>query len=361
MRSRKYLFYMYSLLGGGAERVWALLASEFARRGHDVTFAMDFAAEENSGFLDPAVRRVVLGGNHAQNIWRLSALIRAEKPDVTLSGIGASNLKHLAAAALAGRARRAVISYHGFFPSEPELLSCISNHLAPVTTRFAGRAIAVSDGLLRNLVDIHRASPARTMRIYNPVDTLGAPEALHAEDIEARLPVVLFVGRFAPDKDIATLLRAFSLVKTPGARFEIVGDGPQRPDFERLVVELGLNDRLVFRGYMRDPSEAYRNARCFVISSIRESFGNVVAEALAHGLPVVSTAAAGPVEILDEGRFGTIVPLGDHAALARGIDAALADPGDPAPRMGRARDFAIARVTDAYLAMTEDVIASAAG
>ncbi len=71
---------------------------------------------------------------------------------------------------------------------------------------------------------------------------------------------------------------------------------------------LGLTDRVSFSGYLADPTEAYARARCLVLTSRLESFGNVVAEGLAHGLPVVSTAAAGPLEILDHGRFGTIVP-----------------------------------------------------
>jgi glycosyltransferase involved in cell wall biosynthesis len=94
-----------------------------------------------------------------------------------------------------------------------------------------------------------------------------------------------------------------------------------------------------------------------VLTSRLESFGNVVAEGLAHGLPVVSTATAGPCEILDHGRHGAIVPIGDATAVAEAIDAALADPGDPLPRMEHAALFSIERATDAYLAAAEAVIA----
>lgn len=361
MPTRKFLFYMYALAGGGAERVWALLASEFARRGHDVTFAVDFAANENSDFLDAGVKQVTLPGGHLGSVLGLARLLREQKPDVSLSGIGASNLKHMLAALLAMRARRTVISFHGFFPSEPLLLSRMGNGLSPILTRICGRAIAVSDGLRAALLRDHGASATRTIRIHNPVDALGAPEGLTAAALAARAPTILFVGRFSDDKDIPTLLRAFASVQTPGARFEIVGDGPERREVEALGTALGLAGRLAFRGYLKDPSEAYRSARCFVLASKRESFGNVIAEALAHGLPVVATASAGPSEILDNGRFGSIVPIGDHLALARGIDAALAEPGDPALRMARAAEFNIGKIADAYLEMTEAVIREAGG
>ena len=361
MQSRKYLFYMHALAGGGAERVWALLASEFARRGHDVIFAVDFHSPENAGFIDPGVRVVTLPSGHPRAVLGLARLLREEKPDVSLSGIGVSNLKHMLAALMGLRHRRAVISFHGFFPSEPQFLSRLGNELAPVFTRLCGRAITVSDGLRTALIEKHHASARRVMRIYNPVYAASEAAVVTSEQLAARDPVVLFVGRMHQDKDIPTLLRAFQRVTYPGARLEIVGDGALRPELESLAVSLGIADRVSFLGYQADPSTAYRRARCLALTSQRESFGNVVAEALEHGLPVVTTATDGPCEILEHGRFGAIVGIGDDVSLARALDAALAEPGDPAPRIKQAKLFAVDKATDAYLAMTETVIAEAEG
>lgn len=359
MQTRKFLFYTHALAGGGAERVWALIASEFARRGHRVLFAVDSEAPENRRFLVPAVELVALPPGHHRAILGLAGLMRRERPDVTLSAIGASNLKAMLAALLVGRPRHLLVSYHGFFPSEPQLLSRIGNHLAPLLTRLAGSAVAVSDALRHALVTQHGASPARTITIHNPVDPLGAPARLSESDLLARPPQCLFVGRFSPDKDIPTLLRAFALVRHPEARLLIIGDGALRPLIEAERARLGLAGRVTLAGYLPDPSAAYLGSRVLAMSSIRESFGNVVAEALAHGLAVVSTNAAGPAEILGQGRYGMIVPVGDALALARAIDAALAEPGDPALRMDRARDFSIERATASYLAACEAVIAGA--
>lgn len=359
MESRKYLFYMPALLGGGAERVFALLASETVRRGHHVVFAVDYVASENMGYLDPGIQQVVLPTGHGPAVLGLAALLRKEKPDVTFSGLGVANLKHMIAALMTGRHRRAVISFHGFFESENRLLSRLGNHGAPVFTRLCGRAIAVSDGLRDALVNRYFASPTRTVRVYNPVYSPRGWPSVNGADLAIREPRILFVGRMHPDKDLPTLLRAFARVTTPDARLELVGDGPVRGQVEQLATELGLRDRVTFTGYLPNPAEAYRRARVLALTSRRESFGNVVAEALAHGLPVVSTDAAGPREILADGQFGAVVPIGDDGAVAAALDAALANPGDPGPRQARATLFSIENAADAYLGIAEQLIREA--
>jgi glycosyltransferase involved in cell wall biosynthesis len=303
------------------------------------------------------VQRITLPRTHFGATIGLWRLLRTEKPDVSFSGLGVANLKHLIAAILALSHRRAIISFHGFFASENRFLSRLGNHLAPVFTRLCGRAVAVSDGLRDALIQRYFASARRTIRIYNPVFSPADLPPVAPEELAAREPRVLFVGRMHPDKDLATLIRAFGQVKFPEARLELVGDGPKRLELEALVRAEGLAGRVTFAGYVADPTKSYRRARVLVLTSRLESFGNVVAEGLAHGLPVVSTAAAGPVEILDHGRFGTLVPIGDAKAIAEAIDAALIAPGDPRPRMEHAALFSIDRATEAYLAMAETVIA----
>lgn len=356
MGVRTFLFYMPGLGGGGAERVWALLASEFARKGHRVIFAVDFETSENRAFLDPSIRLITLPRTHLGALVGLWRLLRAEKPDVSLSGLGVANLKHMLAAILAGRHRRVVISFHGFFASENRPLSRLGNHLAPFFTRICGKAIAVSDGLRAALIERHGASPHRTIRIYNPVFSPADMPNVTSEEIASRPKRFLFVGRMHPDKDLPTLIAAFEAVAERDSQLELVGDGPQRQEIEHLIQAKGLADRVIFSGYLADPTPAYRRARVLVMSSRLESFGNVVAEGLAHGLPVVSTAAAGPSEILDHGRFGAVVPIGDARKLASAMNAALADPGDPAPRMARAAQFSIEIAAEAYLTVTDEIV-----
>ncbi len=346
------LLYTHAMTGGGAERVWALLASGLSRRGHKVTLATDFDAAENHGFVDPAVRRVTLGPNHVSATLALANLINRQKPDVSLSALSLSNLKHVIAATLARRRGRAVLSYHGYASSEPQPLSLMSYAASAVLTRLSAATVCVSDGLHRHVVKNWGAEPGKTFRIYNPVDPGPLPPARTADELLARGPVIVSVGRLVSYKQFPLLVRAFARVKSSGARLVILGEGPERPLIEAEIARLGLAGRVTLAGYTPEPWKYYAAASCFALSSDFETFGLVVVEALANGLPVVATDCDGPREILDRGRHGALVPARNEDALARAMDAALENPGDPSLRVARAREYSLDRGLDAY----EDLI-----
>lgn len=356
---RKYLFYTHALAGGGAERVMSLLASGFVERSHDVIFVCDRAAEENRGYLDARVRLVVLPAGHVAATRALAALLREEKPDVALSGIGVSNLKLLVAAGLAGRLKRSAQSLHGYFHSEPQLLSRVGALLLPMSSRAFARTITVSDGLDAYARRSFKVSARRTRRIYNPVMARSAAP-ISPTELARRAPIVLAAGRFAPYKNFPALVRAFAHVTTPGARLVLLGEGSDRPRIEAEIARLHLDDRVVLTGYQSEPWRYYERARCFVSSADSEAFGLVVVEALAFGLPVVSTRTEGPSEILENGRLGVMVPIRDEIALARAIDGVLGNPGDPAPRQARAADFSVEAAVAAYADLFAEIECEAA-
>jgi glycosyltransferase involved in cell wall biosynthesis len=351
---KKYLFYTHALAGGGAERVMSLLASGFVERGCDVIFACDRSADENRAYLDARARLAVLPAGHMASTRALAALLRAEAPDVALSGIGVSNLKLFLAAAMAGRLKRSAQSLHGYFHSEPQWLSRIGALMAPLTSRLMARTVTVSDGLDAYARRRYLVSAARTRRIYNPVLARAAQPRTLA-DLTARPPIVLASGRFAVYKNFPLLVRAFAHVTTPGARLVLLGEGADRPRIEAEVARLQLGDRVALTGYQSEPWRYYDQARLFVSSADSEAFGLVVVEAMAYGLPVVSTRTEGPSEILENGRLGAIVPRDDEMALASAIDDALANPGDPAARQRRARDFSVETAIDAYQALFDEI------
>ena len=349
---RKLLVYTHAMTGGGAERVTALLASGFARAGWDVILAVDFKSGDNLAFLDPAVRMVLLGDGHRDQTLALARLLRAEAPDISLSALCISNLKHVAAALLAGRLSRAVLSYHGFFSSEPQPLSRLSYLLTPVLTRMAAATVCVSDSLRDYLAGRWRASAARTRRIYNPV-VVREPEAA----LPRKEPVVLAIGRLVAQKNYTGLVRAFALLERRDAVLVIAGVGPERQAIEAEMARLGLAERVSLPGYLSEPWRLYGEASCFAVPSVLESFSLVVVEAMANGLPVVSTRCGGPVEILDGGRLGHLVPYDDAPAMARAIDAALRNSGDPGPRIARAAEFGLDAALAAYSGLFEEVLA----
>ena len=355
MIRRRLVFYTTSLSGGGAERVWAVLASEFARRGHDVTLALDFDASENRGFIAPEVKVEVLGVRHFRSVLALGALIAETDPDLVISAIGGSDIKALAATLPFGR-RRVVTSFHGYLANESRLFGFLHFVLARLWTWWSLATVCVSDGLRRNVVERWHAVAARCVRIYNPIAVEGTDPGLTAEALARRDKIVVGVGRLVAVKGFPFLVRAFAAMKDREARLVILGAGPEREAILAEATRLGVADRLELPGYVAAPWEWYGRARCFALSSEVEAFGNVVVEALAHGLPVVATACDGPSEILDDPRLGTLVPQGDVEAFARALDANLADPGDPAPRMARAGEFSVDAAVDRYEALFERVM-----
>ncbi len=135
------------------------------------------------------------------------------------------------------------------------------------------------------------------------------------------LPVILGVGRLMEQKDFPTLIRAFAKVlKVRPSRLVILGSGKERSRLNALVHELGLQNHVAMLAFQNNPYAYMTKAAVFALSSAWEGFGNVLVEAMAQGTPVVSTDCKhGPREILDHGKHGLLVPVGDSQAMAEAI------------------------------------------
>lgn len=346
----RLVFYLPALAGGGGERVMAVLASEMARRGHEVTVLVDFDADENLSFLSPQVALSRLHRNHFRSVIALARIVGEIQPDAVLTAIGGSCLKALLASPFSSR-RKVIISYHGYLSNEHRLLGTAHIIGAALWTRIAAATVCVSDGLRAYLIAKWRAAPERCVRIFNPIIVEGVDSSADAAALAAREPIVVAVGRLVEIKNFCFLVRAFAQMADSSAKLVILGEGPDRAIIEAAALELGVAERVILPGYVRKPWDWYAKAKCFALTSHMEAFGNVVVEALAHGLPVVSTHCAGPEEILNDERLGSVVSNFEEAAFARAMEAALANPGDPAPRRARAAEFSVARSADAYEAL----------
>jgi glycosyltransferase involved in cell wall biosynthesis len=355
MPRRRLLFYTHALVGGGGERVWALVASGLSRRGHDISFAVDFVAPENEQLIAPEVRRFTLGGGHGAAVRALADLLRTDGPDIAFSAIGASNLKLLAAKTISGWRGATVLSAHGRFNAESRLLGRANYLATPLTSRIASRTVVVSDDLRRYLIDHFHADARRVVTIHNGIALPPHEIVPDGSALAARENVVLGVGRLVAEKGFDTLVQAFAKSKR-GKRLELFGEGPERARLEGLIDQLGLSPRAKLRGYMRDLSPVYAQGKMLALPSRSEAFGNVLVEALGHGLPVVATRSGGPDEVLAYGQHGRLVPVGDVGALTQAIDETLADPGDPAIHRARAEAFSLDHALDKFEQLIEDVL-----
>jgi glycosyltransferase involved in cell wall biosynthesis len=199
------------------------------------------------------------------------------------------------------------------------------------------------------------AAPARINVIYNPVDCRRIAE-LAAQDLDhpwfqpGQPPVVLAAGRLHRQKDYPTLLQAFArLRRRKTSRLVIIGEGPERARLASLAAQLGISEEVQLPGFQTNPFAYMARAGVFALSSAWEGLSNVLIEALACGCPVVSTDCPhGPAEVLDSGKYGTLVPVADPAALAQALQATLDRKTAAAEAQQRAGYFDIGAVADRY-------------
>jgi glycosyltransferase involved in cell wall biosynthesis len=165
------------------------------------------------------------------------------------------------------------------------------------------------------------------------------------------IPVILSAGRLVKEKDYETLIRAFAMVrKKRPARLAILGEGAERNSLLELTERLGIKEDVALLGFKTNPYVYMARATVFVLSSTVEGLPNVIVEAMAVGTPIVSTdCKSGPREILDDGKYGILVPVGDADALAKAIEKQLDEPTDKELLLKRSEDFSLEKVIDQFL------------
>jgi glycosyltransferase involved in cell wall biosynthesis len=224
----------------------------------------------------------------------------------------------------------------------------------------ADRIVSVSRGVAEDMASCAGYRRDRIEVIPNPVVSRDLTEMAEADVdhpfFNSTIPVFVGVGRLVPEKDFATLLQAFQhLRKKCAARLALVGDGPLRVALEETATALGVRDDVAFLGFRTNPYPFIKRSAALVLPSRYEGFGNVLVEALALGTSVVSTDCPyGPAEILDRGRFGLLVPVGDAEAMASAMWQVLNDPTPKGLSFERASSFTVSRISRRYLKLIED-------
>lgn len=337
MNHQRVALFVPSLRGGGAERVMLNLAKGFAERGLKVDLVLARAEGPYLSRVPRLVRVVDLKAFRVlASLTGLVRYIQRERPFALLSALHHANVVALWARKLASVPVRVVVSVHTNLSrataNAPNLRARIMPRWVRLFYPWADAIVAVSSGVAEDLVRHTGIPPEKIHVIYNPVVTpdlfVRAEEPIeHPWFAPGQCPVVLGVGRLTPSKDFSTLIRAFALVrKVRAARLMILGEGEERPRLEALVQELGLEDDIQLPGFVENPYKYMKRSALFVLSSRWEGLPTVLIEAAALGVPVISTdCPSGPAEILGE-REDLLVPVGDVAALARGICRSLAQP-----------------------------------
>ncbi len=346
---------------GGVERMVLNLVEEFVRRGYRIDLLLIRAEGEHLRKLPKGVNVIRLGVQHTlASVLPLARWLRQNRPPVLLvakdrAGRAALWARRIAAvdtriAIRLGTNLSAALAGRGWLRRVTRTLPMRWSY------RMAERVIAVSHGVAEDTARVTGLSPDRISVAHNPVITprlLALAEEVvdHAWFAEGEIPVILGAGRLTRQKDFPTLIRAFARARAARpCRLIILGDGGQREELLALAAELDVASDVELPGFTANPYAWMRAADLFVLSSRWEGSPNVLTEAMACGTPVVaSDCPSGPRETLQDGRFGSLVPVADADALGQAILDTLAAPPDTETLKEAVANFAVARSADEYL------------
>jgi len=359
--NRKTAFFVPNLGGGGAQRVIINLTRGLTEQGHDVELVVAKATGPLLDDVPEGVRLVDLGSRGTlSSLPRLVKYIKRERPAAMLSTMSHCNVVAILARWFSRTDMRLIVretntlTFHEY--RTPSARERIVFYLMMLLYNKADVIVANSLDTATDLATHGIADEDRVIVIHNPVVSFDLLEKQN-EPVEhpwfrdSTVPVVIGIGRLHAQKDYETLIRAFSIVrKDRTAHLLILGEGTERNRLLDIVKELGLEDFVEFHGFVSNPHAFISRASILALSSRWEGFGNVLVEALAAGTPVVSTdCPGGPSEILEYGRFGKLVPVGNAEAFANAILSTLDDPPDRDALIDRAKDFSIDTITSRYM------------
>jgi glycosyltransferase involved in cell wall biosynthesis len=359
-----------SMAGGGAERGALKLAEGLSVRGFAVDLVLVSAEGPRMAEVPPSVRVVDLGARRTiSSLPKLARYLRREKPNGLASVLNHTNLVALWAAKATRYPGRVVVIEQNTRSVAAAVGKSRRDRLMPrLVKRFypwADAVVGVSSGVADDLVRTIGLDPSRVRVVYNPVVTPDlqtlAQEPVAHPWFDGDVPVLVAAGRLRPQKDFPTLLSAFASRRTRNARLVILGEGPERESLEVMASDLGIGTDVDLPGATPNPYAYMARATAFVLSSRWEGLPTVLVEALRCGVPVIATdCPSGSREILADGQYGTLVPVGDVRALAEAIDAALEGKVRPAPDESW-RPFEQSVVVDRYVELLLPEVVQTAG
>ncbi len=365
--TNKVALFLPSLRGGGAERVMLNLARGFSEKGLEVDLVLAKAEGPYLSQVPPEVRVIDLHSSRVlASLPHLVRYLRRERPQALLSTLNHANIVALWAKRLAGVPTRVVVREANVITVSSANTQNSRGRIMPFLIRcfypWADAVIAVSKGVADDLIKSARLPVEKIHVIYNPVVTpdlfTKAEEPLdHPWFALGEPPIILGVGRLTKQKDFATLINAFCLLrKEQAARLMILGEGEDRSALEDLIKKLDLQEDVSLPGFVDNPFKYMKRAAVFVLSSRWEGLPNTLIQAMALGTPVVSTdCPSGPAEILEAGKLGKLVPVGDVEALAEAIARKISSPMQKS-RLDVCERFRMDKVIAQYIYILTEVV-----
>lgn len=360
---------------GGAEKLAVYQANGLIAAGDDVDIIVELDKGSYRAFLHPDVRVISFDSKSPFTVlFKLLGYLRVTPPTALLCHLEKPALIAIVAGLLCGY-RKIIpileVNLDSYAKLDHQWRRQFLKLLLAVFYRLAPRIISVSHGCTASLSKLLGAHAKNIVTIYNgfDLDHLRRSSRQPVDNpliTQKKKPIFISAGRFAPQKDFQHLIRAFAKVRQEkDCSLIILGEGALRPELERLALELGVQADVHLPGHQPNPQAWFGKCEAYVMSSKAEGLASVLLEALASGTRLVSTdCPSGPAEIIQNDKYGKLVPLNDVDALAAAMLGVL-DNSKPAPTSQEDvqayldRVFSFAQMMTAYRTVVRTVSAGA--
>lgn len=324
---------------GGAQRVVLTLCNSFARKGYHV----DLVIARGGGILESeiseSVNTIILSYTKKkgpiflyQVIGGFRSYLKSHQPKAILSSITGANLVACLVRDISVSNIKLVLRHEN---TGPNYKGFIQSGLVKLFYPKADNIITISQGAASDLVKILRKSKKSVHVINNPINVdnirIKSGETVnHPWLANKSCPVILAVGRLFPQKDYETLLHAFAMMQSIiKCRLIILGEGPERKKLDELIITLGIDNIVSMPGVVQNPYPMMRSADVYTLTSKWEGLPVALIEAMSLGCKIVATDChSGPRELLENGKYGTLVPVADRKKLCNALAASIESPCD---------------------------------
>lgn len=323
---KKIFFYIDTLYRGGAQHVMSILVSYFYKKGYDVSLVNDFEQDDNITkynidekiaryYLDSSKKKII---KNIRRIYKLRKIVKEEKPDIMVSFLGYPNIRFLVAT---------------FGVPVIKIVSVRSDPYKEYGRTFLAKGIArclflTANGWVFQTPDAVKYFSGKIKRnakiILNPIENLFFEQTPRKEAKD-----IITVGRIDKGKNHKMLIEAYERVQKfyPDSNLVIYGDGPLREKLEQYCADKGLREKIQFPGTISDVAKALSEGKMFVLTSNFEGMPNALMEAMAVGIPCISTncPCGGPRYLSAKGKAIKLVPCNDVEMLSSAIKVVLED------------------------------------